>query len=110
MASKIDSFSGAPASVEAGHRAGKARSATAAATSEAAAGSAGSAPGDVHITDSANLLARLAQQLHAMPAVNEARVAQFRSAIESGSYTVQSGHVAAQLMQLEHSLAQIVGG
>jgi anti-sigma28 factor (negative regulator of flagellin synthesis) len=45
-----------------------------------------------------------------MPAVNEARVAQFRSAIESGSYTVQSGHVAAQLMQLEHSLAQIVGG
>ena len=108
MANEINSLSGASAPVETGHRAGKARNASAA--TEGAASSAASAPSDVHITDSANLLSSLAQQLHNMPTVNEARVAQFRTAIESGSYTVRSGQVASQLMQLEHSLAQITGG
>ncbi len=110
MANEINSLSGASTSVEAGHRAGKARSAAVAGEGASSSASAGSAPSNVHITDSANLLSSLAQQLHNMPAVNEARVAQFRTAIESGSYTVQSGHVAAQLMQLERSLAQINGG
>lgn len=106
MASKINSLSGAPTTVGAGRPVEPARDAT----SGGGPGSAGSMPGDVHITDSANLLASLAQQLRNMPAVNEARVAQFRTAIASGSYTVQSGHVADQLMQIEHSLAQISGG
>jgi flagellar biosynthesis anti-sigma factor FlgM len=42
-----------------------------------------------------------------MPAVDEARVAQFRTAIDQGTYTVQPRQVADQLMQLEHSLAQL---
>jgi negative regulator of flagellin synthesis FlgM len=105
---KIDSLSGAPTAVGTGHRPGSAQNATA--SSQAEAGSAGTPTADVHITDSASLLAGLAQQLSATPAVNEARVAQLRTAIESGSYTVQSGHVAAQLLQFERSLAQIGAG
>jgi flagellar biosynthesis anti-sigma factor FlgM len=62
---------------------------------------------DVHITDSASQLASLEQTLHSMPAVDEARVAQFRTAIDQGTYTVQPRQVADQLMQLEHSLAQL---
>lgn len=106
MASKISGLSGAPAPVAAGRRADKSRDATSGGSS--AAGSTGS--GDVQITSSASLLASLEQQLHNMPAVDEQRVAQFRTAIENGSYTVQPQHVADQLLQIEHSLVQISGG
>ncbi len=104
MASKISNLSSAPAPVGAGHRADKARDAV----SGGAAAAAGS--GDVQITRSASLLASLERQLHGMPALDERRVAQYRTAIENGSYTVQPRHVAEQLMQIEHSLAQISGG
>lgn len=105
MPSKINSLSGAPGAVGSGRRAPKAGDAS-------SGGSTGtsSTPGDVHITGSASLLATLEQQLRNVPEVNQARVAQFRTAIESGSYTVQPGQVADQLMQIEHSLAQIAGG
>lgn len=105
MPGKINSLSGAPSAVGSGRRAAKTRDATSGESS-----AAGSTPGDVHITGPASLLAALEQQLHNMPVVDEARVAQFRTAIESGSYTIQSGQVADQLMQIEHSLAQITGG
>lgn len=106
MSGKISGLSGTPAPVGAGRRADKPRDASSGGA--AAAGSAGS--GDVQITSSASLLASLEQQLHNMPAVNEQRVAQLRTAIENGSYSVQPQHVADQLLQMEHSLAQISGG
>jgi hypothetical protein len=89
MSGKISGLSGTPAPVGAGRRADKPRDASSGGA--AAAGSAGS--GDVQITSSASLLASLEQQLHTMPAVNE-----------------QPQHVADQLLQMEHSLAQISGG
>ena len=106
MASKISGVSGSPAPVGAGRGAQKARDA--ASGGSAGAGSAGS--GDVQITSSASLLASLEQQLHSLPAVDAQRVAQFRMAIENGSYSVQPQHVADQLMQIEHALAQATGG
>ena len=66
--------------------------------------------GDVHITDSASQLATLEQTLRSLPAVDSARVAQLQTSIEQGTYTVQPQHVADQLMQLEHSLAELPGG
>lgn len=107
MSSKINGLGGASTNVGAGRRASKSRDA-AGDSSSAASSPAGE--NDVHITGSANLLSTLAQQLHTLPAVDEARVAQFRSAIEGGSYTVQPGNVADQLLQLEQSLAGITGG
>lgn len=110
MANKISGLSSDPAPVGAGRPANTVR--------DAATGSAASAPapasnssagssGDVHITDSASQLASLEQTLRSMPAVDEARVMQARTAIEQGTYTVQPRQVADQLMQLEHSLAQL---
>ncbi len=72
-----------------------------------APGASSSAAGDVHITDSASQLASLEQQVRSLPAVDPARVAQFSSAIEQGTYTVQPQHVADQLMQLEQALGQL---
>jgi negative regulator of flagellin synthesis FlgM len=74
------------------------------------AGSASSPAGDVHITDSASQLATLEQTLRSLPAVDPARVAQFQTAIEQGTYTVQPQHVADQLMQLEQALGQLPRG
>ena len=63
------------------------------------------ASGDVHITDAASQLASLEQALRGSPAVDSAKVAQLRSAIEQGTYQVNSEHVAVQLMQMERALA-----
>ena len=109
MANKISGLSSDPAVVGAGRPANTVR--------DAATGSAASAPtsastssaesGDVHITGSASHLATLEQTLRSLPAVDEARVTQVRTAIEQGIYTVQPHQIADQLMQLEHSLAQL---
>jgi len=70
-------------------------------------GNAAPAPatGDVHITDTASQLASLEQALRDSPAVDSAKVAQLRSAIEQGTYQVNPEHVATQLMQMERALA-----
>ncbi len=109
MSSNINGLNGPSLPVGAGGGASR-TSSTAGESAAASALSAGSTPSEVQITDSANLLATVAQHLQSLPAVNEARVAQLRTAIANGSYTVQPGVVAAHLMQLEQSLAQISGG
>jgi negative regulator of flagellin synthesis FlgM len=90
---------------------------TARSTGTSAAG-AGTAPeaeppatsGDVHITDTAARLALLEPALREAPAVDAARVAAIRSAIEAGTYKVQPEHVATGLLQVEQSLAPLRGG
>jgi negative regulator of flagellin synthesis FlgM len=77
------------------------------AAAPAPAASSGGQTGDVHITDSASQLATLEQTLRSLPAVDDARVSQVRTALEQGTYTVQPQHIADQLMQLERSLAQL---
>ena len=42
-----------------------------------------------------------------LPAVNEQRVAQLRTAIEQGTYQVRPQHIADQLMSLERALNQL---
>jgi negative regulator of flagellin synthesis FlgM len=109
MSNKISGLSSDLTPIGAGRPAQKARdAATGSSSSEADVASA--ATGDVHITDSASQLATLEQTLRSLPAVDEARVAQFRTAIEQGSYTVQPQQVADQLMQLERSLSQLPEG
>ncbi len=63
--------------------------------------------GDVQITGTARTLAALEQALRDVPAVNDTRVAQIRSAIEQGTYTVQPDHVADQMMQIERFLGSL---
>lgn len=107
MSNKISGLSGGSAApIGAGRAAEKTRDA-ASGGSSAAASSSSPDTGDVHITDSASQLASLEQAVRSLPAVDPARVAQFSSAIEQGTYTVQPQHVADQLMQLEQSLGQL---
>lgn len=67
------------------------------------------AGGEVHITDTATWLATLETGLREAPAVDTARVAVLRAAIEQNGYTVQPEHVATQLLQMEQALAHLQG-
>jgi negative regulator of flagellin synthesis FlgM len=106
MPNKISGLSSDPAPIGAGRPADRVRDAVTGGSAARADGSS-AASGDVHITDSASQLATLEQTLRSLPAVDETRVTQFRTAIEQGTYTVQPQQVAEQLMQLEQSLAQL---
>jgi negative regulator of flagellin synthesis FlgM len=61
----------------------------------------------VQITDTATQLASLEQAALALPAVDEARVSAIRGAIEQGSYTVSSTHIADKLVSMEQMLGSI---
>jgi negative regulator of flagellin synthesis FlgM len=80
---------------------------------DAASGGASSAQGspsgsdDVQITGAARQLATLEQAVRDLPAVNEGRVTQLRTAIEQGTYTVQPEHIADRLIQLEQALHRL---
>ncbi len=111
MASKISGLNSSPAaSIDAGRPAEKARDTVTGGSSAQAQAQPSAAAGDVHITDSASQLASLEQTLRSLPAVDPARVTQFRTAIEQGTYTVQPQHVADQLLQLEQSLSPLQKG
>jgi negative regulator of flagellin synthesis FlgM len=93
-------------SVTAGHTsAAAASSAVDASATGAAAATAAGAAGEVHITDTATHLAALEQSLRDAPAVDTAKVALLRNAIEQGQYQVQPEHVATQFLQMEHALS-----
>jgi len=107
MADKISGLSGGTAaSIGAGRPVTPTRDAATGGSSAQTDSSSGAA-GDVHITDSASQLASLEQAVRSLPAVDPARVAQFSTAIEQGTYTVQPQQVADQLLQLEQSLGQL---
>lgn len=109
MSNKISSLNGPSAApIGAGRGAEKARDPVTGGSSAPADPPSGT--GNVHITDSASQLASLEQAVRSLPAVDPARVAQFRSAIEQGTYTVQPQHVAEQLLQLEQALRQLPEG
>jgi negative regulator of flagellin synthesis FlgM len=83
-------------------------SGTVAPSRDVAAGAAAETPapaaGEVHITDTATQLVALEQSLRDSPAVDSARVATLRNAIEQGTYSVQPEQIATQLLQMEHAL------
>jgi negative regulator of flagellin synthesis FlgM len=62
---------------------------------------------DVQITGTARQLANLEQAVRDLPAVNDAKVAQISSAIEQGTYTINSRHIANQLVQMEKELGRL---
>jgi negative regulator of flagellin synthesis FlgM len=55
----------------------------------------------VHITDSARQLAALEQAIRSMPEVNDAKVAEIRTAIANGTYQVAPDRIAEKLLRLE---------
>jgi negative regulator of flagellin synthesis FlgM len=106
MANTINSYSGSGAG-----SVGSARStqvpagASAATTTENSQSGAGDA--EVQITSTAASLASLGQQLSAMPAINQNRVAQISQAIANGTYSISADKIASGLLQSDHALAQI---
>lgn len=61
----------------------------------------------VDITGTAKQLAQLEQTLASQPAIDEARVAKVRAALEQGSYKVSPGRIADGLIQIERALGQL---
>jgi negative regulator of flagellin synthesis FlgM len=98
------------ASVTSGHASGSVAPSRDAASGSTASTAAAPASGEVHITDTATQLVALEQGLRDSPAVDPVRVATLSSAIESGQYSVQPEHIAAQLMQMEHALKGLPDG
>jgi len=92
-----------PASVTSGRAVQRPQDATSAGTQ----GSAEGASQDVQITGTARQLAALEQAIRELPAVNETRVAQIRTALEQGTYTIRPEHIADHLMQLEKALSPL---
>jgi len=66
-------------------------------------------PGDssVTLTDAARRLAALERVIANVPDVDLARVAELRSAIESGRYTVDAERIASRLLDLERDLSTV---
>ena len=60
----------------------------------------------VNLTSSAKLLARLDKTLETLPAVNAERVAEIRTAIESGDYEIDSDAIADAMVRLDRSFGE----
>ena len=61
----------------------------------------------VQITGTARQLASLEQAVRDTPEVNTAKVAQISTAIAQGTYTINSQHIADQLVQSDKDLAHL---
>lgn len=103
MSSKINGIDGRSGPIGAGRAIQR--------TPHATAEKYGSAhePTDVQITDRARQLAALEKALKDLPAVDEARVATIRLAIQNGTYQVSADDIASKLLQMEHALADLQG-
>lgn len=109
MASNISGIDGAPSpaqvpSVGAGRAVQRPQDGT---SGKATADESNGGSHDVQITGTARQLADLDQHVRSLPDVNEAKVAQLRSAIEQGTYQVRPQHIADQLVSLERSLGSV---
>ncbi|MDJ0700124.1 MAG: flagellar biosynthesis anti-sigma factor FlgM [Woeseiaceae bacterium] len=63
------------------------------------------AKGDtVQLTSNAKLLERLDKSLASLPDINEARVAEIKTAIENGDYEIDADAIAAAMLRFERSL------
>jgi flagellar biosynthesis anti-sigma factor FlgM len=70
----------------------------------------GTAPGEVEITPTAQLLANLAQQIAGTPDSDQSRVDSIRQALVSGSYSIDSSRVADGLLAAQKFDAQAAAG
>ncbi|MEO6369386.1 MAG: flagellar biosynthesis anti-sigma factor FlgM [Steroidobacteraceae bacterium] len=68
--------------------------------------SSSEAASDVQLTGTARGLASIEQSLHALPAIDEQRVAAVRQRLERGDYKVDPQRVADRMLHLESDLAR----
>ena len=101
MSTKINGVDGRPASPSAGRVAPQRNGVG---SGGAPVPTSATTPDDVQITDVASQLAALEQAVKGLPALDAARVATLRTAIEQGTYTISPDNIADHLMQLEQSL------
>ena len=65
----------------------------------------GKSAGDtVNLTNSAKLLERLDKSLASLPAVDAGRVAEIKTAIENGDYSIDADAIADAMVRLDRSL------
>ena len=76
-------------------------------STQASGGSSNDGSESVQISGGARNLASLEQAVKDMPVVNTAKVAQISAAIEQGTYTVNSRHIADRLMQMDKELSRL---
>lgn len=100
MTTKIGGFDNRPVQIGGEKSVTRSRD-DAGSTSATKSASAGTA---VRITGQARQLAALEQALQSIPAVNQARVAEIRSAIEEGRYEVAPERIAEKLLRLDRDL------
>ena len=101
MPTKISSMETKPVRVAPGAPVHK-RLDQAAATTE----SSYEAASDVQLTGTARSLASIEQGLHAMPAIDEQRVAAVRQRLESGDYKIDPQRIADKMLHLESDLSR----
>ena len=110
MTNRITGPNTPPAGTGSGAGVARTRDTGAPAAASSPPGSGYSSPGDLHITDTATRLAALEQTLRDLPAIDQARVDELRSAIEQGRYVVRPESIASRLVQMEQALRRLAGG
>ena len=60
----------------------------------------------VNLTNDAKLLARLDETLASLPAVDSARVAEIKAAIENGNYEIDADAIADAMIRLDRSFGE----
>jgi len=60
----------------------------------------------VNLTSSAKLLERLDKTLASLPAVDSARVAEIKTAIENGDYQIDADAIAKAMIRLDRSFGE----
>jgi negative regulator of flagellin synthesis FlgM len=98
---KVGGFDNRPVQVGTDRSIKRSSSATSTTSASASATVGGSS---VQITDSARQLAALEAAIKELPAVDEAKVAELRNAIENGSYEVVGGRIASKLLKMDSEL------
>jgi negative regulator of flagellin synthesis FlgM len=101
VTNKVGGFDSRPAQVGTDRGVKRASGATSAAPTGSPATTTESS---VQITDSARQLAALEAAIKELPAVDEAKVAELRNAIENGSYEVDGASVADKLLKMDSEL------
>ena len=112
MASKIGGYdsSTATSAIGAGRAVQRPQDAATGGAQGSGESKGGSSSERVQITGVARQLSSLEQAINDLPAVNDAKVAQISTAIEQGTYSVNSKHIADKLIQTERELSRVPDG
>ena len=107
MTDRINGLNTPPAGAGSGGSVARSRDPALSSTPPAPPAPGNAAAGDIHSTDTASRLAALEQTVRELPAIDQARVDELRSAIEQGRYVVRPENVATRLLQMEQALRRL---